>query len=68
LLSVFRSNFYYQSANADDSQQLEVVNRLAARVPTYGSRGLAAQLRRAPYGQTGNRKRAPIFLKERVTA
>jgi len=57
LLAAPRSSFYYQPAGADESELHEAVNQLAAQFPTYGSRRLAAQLRRAPYELTVNRKR-----------
>jgi transposase-like protein len=46
--AVSRSAFYYRSAEADESWLRGAVNQLAAQFPTYGSRRLAAQLRRAP--------------------
>jgi putative transposase len=57
LLAAPRSSFYYQPAKADESDLHKAVNQLAAQFPTYGSRRLAAQLRRAPYKLTVNRKR-----------
>src|SRR4030095_17179190 len=56
LLTVSRSSFYYQPAEADESELREAVNQLAAQLPTYGSRRLAAQLRRAPHKLTVNRQ------------
>lgn len=64
LLTVSRSSFYYQSAEADESELREAVNQLAAQFPTYGSRRLAAQLRRAPYKLTVNRKRVQRVMRE----
>jgi putative transposase len=49
LPAISRSNFYYQPAEADESEMREAVNQLAAQFQTYGSRRLATQLRRAPY-------------------
>jgi hypothetical protein len=48
LLAASRDSFYHQTAEADESEPREAVNQLAARFPTYGSRRLAAYLRRAP--------------------
>jgi len=42
LLAVSRNSFYYQPAEADESELREAVNQPAARFPTYGSRRLAA--------------------------
>ena len=64
LLTVSRSSFYYQPAEADESDLREAVNQLAAQFPTYGSRRLAAQLRRAPYKLTVNRKRVQRMMRE----
>lgn len=64
LLTVSRSSFYYRSAQADESELREAVNQLAAQFPTYGSRRLAAQLRRAPYELTVNRKRVQRVMRQ----
>jgi putative transposase len=64
LLTVSRSSFYYQPAEADESELREAINQLAAQFPTYGSRRLAAQLRRAPYKLTVNRKRVQRVMRE----
>jgi len=49
LLTVSRNSFYYQPVEADESELREAVNQLTAQFPTYGSRQLAAQLRRVSY-------------------
>ena len=64
LLTVSRSSFYYRSAEADEGELREAVNQLAAQFPTYGSRRLAAQLRRAPYKLTVNRKRVQRVMRD----
>ncbi len=64
LLAVSRSSSYYQPAEANESELREAVNQLAAQFPTYGSRRLAAQLRRAPYELTVNRKRVQRVMRE----
>lgn len=64
LLAVSRSSFYYQPAEADESKLREAVNQLAAQFPTYVSRRLAAQLRRAPYKLTVNRKRVQRVMRQ----
>jgi putative transposase len=63
-LAASRSSFYYQPTEADESELREAVNQLAAQFPTYGSRRLAAQLRRAPYKLTVNRKRLQRVMRE----
>src|SRR5262245_10920997 len=68
LLAISRSSFYYQPTEADESVLREAVNQLAAQFPTYGSRRLAAQLRRPPYKLTVNRKRVQrVMRQERIT-
>jgi transposase InsO family protein len=64
LLTVSRSSFYYRSAEAAESELREAVNQLAAQFPTYGSRRMAAQLRRPPYKLTVNRKRVQRVMRE----
>ncbi len=64
LLKVTRSSFYYQPVVTDESDLHEAVNRLAAEFPTYGSRRLAAQLRRAPFRLQINRKRVRRVMQE----
>lgn len=68
LLATSRSSFYYQPTEPDESVLHEAVNQLAAQFPTYGSRRLAAQLRRPPYKLTVNRKRVQrVMREERIT-
>ena len=57
LLGVSRSSFYYQPTARPERALHAAINQLAARFPTYGSRRLAQQLRRAPFQLTVNRKR-----------
>jgi transposase InsO family protein len=64
LLALSRSSFYYQPADAVESKLREALNRLAAQFPTYGSRRLAAQLRRPPYEITVNRKKLRRVMRE----
>ena len=64
LLAIPRSSFYYQPQEADESQLRKAVNKLAAQFTTYGSRRLAAQVRRAPYKLTVKRKRMRRVMQE----
>ena len=64
LLAVSRSSLYYQPRATDETQLREAINQLAAQFPTYGSRRLAAQLERAPYQLTVNRKRVQRLMRE----
>lgn len=68
LLGVARSSFYYQPVEADEGELREAMNQLAAQFPTYGSRRLAAQMRRPPYKLTVNRKRVQrVMRQEQIT-
>ena len=56
-LDLSASSYYYQRKVLDD-EQLEADLKLeAGKYPTYGTRRLTHQLRRAPYGYPVNRKR-----------
>lgn len=68
LLAISRSSFYYQPTEADESKLREAINQLAAEFPIYGSRRLAAQLRREPYKLIVNRKRVQrVMRQEQIT-
>lgn len=64
LLDVARSSFYYQPAATDETELHEAINQLAAQFPTYGSRRMSAQLRRAPFHLQVNRKRVQRLMQE----
>jgi transposase InsO family protein len=64
LLQVSRSSYYYEAAEPDESTVCLALEKLAAEFPTYGSRRLAAQLRRAPYRLIVNRKRVQRLMIE----
>jgi putative transposase len=63
LLGLARSSWYYQTAPGAPALRT-AVTEVAMQVPTYGSRRLAAQLRRPPYQLTVNRKRAQRLMRE----
>ncbi len=64
LLDVPRSSYYYASREAMDTPVRQAVQAVAAAFPTYGSRRIAAQLRRAPYTLTINRKQVQRLVRE----
>jgi putative transposase len=64
LLAVTRSSFYYQPAVTDETELHEAINQLAAQFPTYGSRRLQQQLRRAPFQLRVNRKRVQRLMQQ----
>ena len=63
LLEVPRSRYYYASAVRADATVGQAVQAVAAEFPTYGSRRIAAQLRRAPYHLTINRKQVQRVMR-----
>jgi putative transposase len=64
LLEVPRSRYYYASRQATDAPVRQAVQAVAAEFPTYGSRRIAAQLRRAPYALRVNRKQVQRLMRE----
>ena len=64
LLGLSRSTYYYQTREADDSSLRAAMETIAAEFPTYGSRRITAQLRRAPYRLEANRKRVQRLMRQ----
>lgn len=64
LLDLSRSTYYYQASEADDSSLRGAMETIAAEFPTYGSRRITAQLRRAPYHLVVNRKRVQRLMRQ----
>ena len=64
LLQVSRSSYYYETVEPEESTVRQALEKLAAEFPTYGSRRLSAQLRRAPYRLIVNRKRVQRLMIE----
>lgn len=65
VLGVARSSYYRQAApQRDESALRAAVQRVAARYPTYGSRRITQQLRRAGEGWKVNRKRVVRLMCE----
>jgi hypothetical protein len=58
VLELPRSTLYYQAQPRDDQEVRQAIEAVAQQFPTYGSRRIAAQVRRAPYRLCVNRKRA----------
>jgi putative transposase len=57
VLDLPRSTHYYTPVVVEEADVRRVLEEVAADFPTYGSRRLVAQLRRAPYRLVVNRKR-----------
>ena len=64
LFGLSRSTYYYQASEADDSSLRAAMETIAAEFPTYGSRRITAQLRRAPYHLVANRKRVQRLMRQ----
>lgn len=60
-----RSTYYYRSHKADESQLVADMEQVMGQYPRYGTRRVAHQLRRAPYGYSINRKRAQRIMRQR---
>jgi putative transposase len=57
LLELSRSSYYYQPVQADEGELEAAIGDIAGQYPTYGTRRVVHQLRRAPYQMLVNRKR-----------
>lgn len=64
LWHVPRSSYYYAARAPEEMSVCQALEKLAAEFPTYGSRRLAAQLRRAPFRLLVNRKRVQRLMRE----
>lgn len=64
LLDVPRSRYYYASTASPDEAVDQAMQAVAAAFPTYGSRRIAAQLRRAPYQLSVNRKQVQRRMRD----
>jgi putative transposase len=63
VLALPRSTLYYQAQPKDDQEVRQAIEAVAQQFPTYGSRRVAAQVRRAPYWLLVNRKRAQRVMR-----
>lgn len=59
-----RSTHYRKSVQRDESDLRQAVEAIAVQFTTYGSRRVAAQLRRQPYGLQVNRKRVQRVMRQ----
>ena len=65
VLDLARSSYYYRSQKTADSQLEADMQLVAGQFPTYGSRRMTHELRRAPYRYTVNRKRVQRIMREK---
>jgi putative transposase len=64
LLSLPRSSYYYRAAVRAETTLHQALSRAAAEFPTYGTRRLSQQLRRAPHNIVVGRKRVRRLMQE----
>lgn len=64
VLEVARSTVYYEAKPKDEQALRDAIQAIAGQFPTYGSRRVAKQLRRAPHDRLVNRKRAQRIMRE----
>jgi putative transposase len=64
-LELALSSYYYEPAAKEEADVVRAIEEIAQRFPTYGSRRIAHQLRRPPYGLAVNRKRVQRIMRER---
>jgi hypothetical protein len=62
VLGLARSSFYCQPGELADGALQEAIQQIQGQFPTYGTRRVTAQLRRAPYHMTINRKRVQAVV------
>ena len=64
LLGLPRSTYYHGPEERDERELRVAIEAIVSEFPTYGSRRVAAQLRRAPYEMVVNRKRVQRVMRE----
>ena len=65
VVGLAHSTFYYQLQSADESSLCADLDQEAGRYPTYGSRRLSNQLRRAPHHYRVNRKHIQRLMRKK---
>jgi transposase InsO family protein len=63
LLGLPHSSYYYQPVTRDEAELQQSIQEVAGQYPTYGSRRIAHQLRRPPYGYRVGRKRIQRLMR-----
>lgn len=64
VLRLARSTYYRRAQRADEHELQTAITSVAGQWPTYGSRRITQQLRRAPYQWPVNRKRVQRLMRE----
>lgn len=65
LLELPHSTYYYTAVQVDESALENAIEEIAGQFPTYGTRRMAKQLRRAPHEMSVNRKRARRIMAQK---
>jgi len=65
LLGFAPSTYYYRPVPVDEGGLEQAIESVAGRFPTYGTRRVAHQLRRAPYALRVNRKRVRRIMAQK---
>lgn len=65
VLGLARSSFYCQPKEAGDEALETAIQAIQGQFPTYGTRRVTAQLRRAPHALTVNRKRVQAVMRRK---
>jgi len=60
-----RSSYYYRATQRDESELEAAIQEIAEQFPTYGTRRVRHQLRRAPYKMPVNRKRVQRIMAQK---
>jgi len=63
-LGVSRSSYYYQGCSRDEGELLSSIKAVQTRFPTYGTRRVTAELKRAPEPIHVNRKRVQRLMRQ----
>lgn len=65
LLGLAPSTYYYQPVQTDECELEAAIREIAGQYPTYGTRRVTHQLRRAPYQMQVNRKRVQRIMAQK---
>jgi len=63
ILDLPRSSYYYRAQIKQENDLKEAIQSVAGQFPTYGTRRITRQLRRAPYHYAYNRKRIQRLMR-----
>jgi transposase InsO family protein len=64
VVGLARSSYYFAQDQKEEPILRPAIEAIVREFPTYGSRRVVAQLRRAPYGLLVNRKRVQCLMRE----